>query len=574
MIRNKFAVLACTVVSAGVALVAAVVPAEASSPPAGSAGPTGHWGKAHRVPGLGKLTTGNNSAVTTVSCRVRGDCAAGGFYSDNGDQAFLISEHAGTWGTAVPAPKPDPTATDSFINALSCSTHGNCVAVGSFDMPGSPGRGFVVTQQGGHWGEPMVVSGTQILSTVTTVSCARDNNCVVGGFIFDGPTNGASQPFVMEEVNGAWRSPQSPPGLDALKAVSGLVISVSCASPGNCAATGTFRTSQQGASETFLVDESGGNWGKAQVVPEFSMLKETSSFPSAISCAAPGECAVAGSYSDDPSDVHEQLFVASEVHGTWGSPQQLPGTGQLNKANTAQVDALTCAGAGTCVAVGFITDRRGFRHAIISDQKNGTWQPVLEPSELKPFSEGDSVSCVSAGNCVVAGYAHFGEATQAFTINEVNGTWGTGQLLPGITALNAGQLVQTAFAACAAPGKCFLGGDYVDAHGNVQAFLDEESPVTVTSLKLSAAKIRLGHEQTETLSVTVKPRTGGTPSGQVTISAGKARICVIKLKAGKGACNLGANQLKAGTYQVTGSYGGSGTYSRSGSPAKKLTVVK
>jgi hypothetical protein len=572
VIRNKLAVLACAVLSTGVALFAAVAPAVASSPPTR---PTGHWGNAHRVPGLGKLSTGGNSAVDVVSCRAPGDCAAAGFYSDHsGDQAFLISEHAGTWGTAVPAPKPDPTATDSFINALSCSTHGDCVAVGSFDMPGSPGRGFVVTRHGDHWGEPIVVSGTQVLSTVTTVSCARDNNCVAGGFSFDGPTNGVQQPFVMDEVNGAWRLPQTPAGLDALNAVSGRIISVSCASPGNCAAAGTYRTSQNGSSQTFLVDERGGNWGQAQVVPEFSMLKETSSGPSAISCAAPGECAVAGSYSDDASQVHEQLFVASEVQGKWGSPQQLPGTGRLNKNNIAEVNALRCAAAGTCVAVGFITDRSGFRHAIISDEKNGTWQAVLEPSELKPFSEGDSVSCVSAGNCVVAGYAHFGEANQAFTVNEVNGSWGTAQLLPGITALNAGQLVESADAVCAAQGKCFLGGVYVDAHSNVQGFLDQESPATVTTLKLSSAKIRFGHEQTETLSVQVKPRTGGTPSGQVTIVAGKARICAIKLKAGKGACKLGANQLKPGTYKLTGNYGGSSTYSRSSTPAEKLTVAK
>ena len=125
------------------------------------------------------------------------------------------------------------------------------------------------------------------------------------------------------------------------------------------------------------------------------------------------------------------------------------------------------------------------------------------------------MSCAFAGNCVASGYSHFGDATQAFTLNEVSGTWGTAQPLPGITKLNTGRLVQMANVACAAAGSCALGGDFVDKGGHGHGFLDEESTATVTSLKLSMARIRFGHEQNETLSVTVKARTGGTPDGQV-----------------------------------------------------------
>jgi hypothetical protein len=569
VIRHQLAILACTVLSTGVALATAIVPAEASSPP------TGHWGSAHQVPGLGKLNTGHASTVVPVSCSAPGDCVAAGTYLDStpATQSFLISEHAGTWGTPVPTPKPDPTSTDSSITAVSCSPHGGCVAVGSFDMPGSPGGGFIVTRQGGHWGGTMVISGTQILSTVSTVSCARDDNCVVGGFILDGPENGQAQPFIMDEVNGAWRSPQTPPGLSALNAVSGQIISASCTSPGNCAATGTYRESTLGPTQTFVVEESGGMWGPAQALPKSSTLKETSSFPAAVSCAAPGDCSVAGTYTTDPTRVLDQLFVASEVQGKWGSPQQIPGTGKLNKGKSGQSDGLSCAATGTCVAVGFITDSSGFRNAVVADEKNGTWQTAREPG-VQPMSEAKSVSCVSASSCVVGGYSSFGDANEAFTINETSGTWGKPQLLPGIKALNQGGLVETANVDCTAPGNCSVGGIYIDANGSPQGFLDEESAATKASLKLSAAKIRFGHEQAETLSVTVKARTGGTPSGQVTILAGKTRICGIKLKAGKGTCKLKAEQLKAGTYQLTGDYGGSRTYSRSATAPKSLKVTK
>ena len=567
MIRSKLAVLAFAVVSTGVALMAAAGPAAASLPP------TGHWDNAQLVPGLGKLNIGNSSLVSEVSCGAPGDCAAAGTYLDRttGDQAFLVSERGSRWGQAVPAPKPDPTSTDSFVNALSCGPQGGCVAVGSFDMPGSPTRGFITTEHNGHWGGPMVVSGSEILSRVSAVSCVRGNNCVVGGFINDGPENGVALPFVQDEVNGAWRLPQTPSGLDALKAVSGEITSVSCASPGDCAAAGIYRDSA-GMPHTFVVDESGGTWGPVQAVPE-SGLTATSSFPTALSCGAPGDCAVVGSYSDDPGRVREQVFVASEVQGKWGSPQPIPGTAKLNKFMFARVNGLACAATGSCVAVGFVIDSTGNRRAFTADEKNGTWLNARVPAGVRQPAEVNSVSCAFAGNCVASGYSHFGDATQAFTLNEVSGTWGTAQPLPGITKLNTGMLVQMANVACAADQPLRLGGDFVDKGGHGHGFLDEESTVTVTSLKLSMARIRFGHEQNETLSVTVKARTGGTPDGQVRI-ASKATICVIKLKAGKGSCELGPKQLKPGTYQLTGEYGGSSTYGSSATPAEKLTVVK
>jgi hypothetical protein len=545
----------------------------AAGPAAASPPPTGHWGNAQLVPGLGKLNIGNSSLVSEVSCGAPGDCAAAGAYRDrtNTDQAFLVSERGSRWGQAVPAPKPDPTSTDSFINALSCGPQGGCVAVGSFDMPGSPTRGFITTQSDGHWGEPMVVSGTEILSRVSAVSCVRGNNCVVGGFINDGQENGVALPFVQDEVNGAWRLPQTPSGLDALNAVSGEITSVSCASPGDCAAAGIYHDSA-GMPHTFVVDESGGTWGPVQAVPE-SGLTATSSFPTALSCGAPGDCAVVGSYSDDPGRVREQVFVASEVQGKWGSPQPIPGTAKLNKFMFARVNGLACAATGSCVAVGFVIDSTGNRRAFTADEKNGTWLSARVPAGVRQPAEVNSVSCAFAGNCVASGYSHFGDATQAFTLNEVSGTWGTAQPLPGIAKLNTGMLVQMANVACAAAGSCALGGDFVDKGGHGHGFLDEESTATVTSLKLSMARIRFGHEQNETLSVTVKARTGGTPDGQVRI-ASKATICVIKLKAGKGSCELGPKKLKPGTYQLTGEYGGSSTYGSSATPAEKLTVIK
>lgn len=75
-------------------------------------------------------------------------------------------------------------------------------------------------------------------------------------------------------------------------------------------------------------------------------------------------------------------------------------------------------------------------------------------------------------------------------------------------------------------------------------------------LTLSVGKVKAGHEQTEHLTVVVKPQVSGSPLGQVTIQAGSVTICKITLKGAKGSCTLGARKLGAGTYHLVATYPG------------------
>jgi hypothetical protein len=94
-----------------------------------------------------------------------------------------------------------------------------------------------------------------------------------------------------------------------------------------------------------------------------------------------------------------------------------------------------------------------------------------------------------------------------------------------------------------------------------------------TTLTLSAARVREGHEQAEKLTVKVIAQYAGTPGGTVTITAGRVRICVITLKLTTGSCRLGARTLHVGTYQVLAAYGGNPDFKASASPKKPLTVT-
>jgi hypothetical protein len=69
-----------------------------------------------------------------------------------------------------------------------------------------------------------------------------------------------------------------------------------------------------------------------------------------VSCASAGNCAAGGQYRD--SSKHFQAFVASEVNGTWRAAIEVPGTAALNGGGHAEVDSVSCGSAGNCSAGG------------------------------------------------------------------------------------------------------------------------------------------------------------------------------------------------------------------------------
>ena len=85
-----------------------------------------------------------------------------------------------------------------------------------------------------------------------------------------------------------------------------------------------------------------------------------------MSCAAAGNCSAAGGYVDNSG--HPQVFVVSQVNGTWHTAVEVPGTAALNRDGNAQIGALSCAAVGNCSAGGSYTDGSGRQQAFVVSQ--------------------------------------------------------------------------------------------------------------------------------------------------------------------------------------------------------------
>jgi hypothetical protein len=141
---------------------------------------------------------------------------------------------------------------------------------------------------------------------------------------------------------GSWGRAIEVPGLAALnKGGNADVLSVSCPSPGYCAAVGFYRDGG-GHWQGFVVSERNGRWGQAIKVPGLAALnKRRNAEVRSVSCASPGYCAAGGYYGNHGSNPYlitsGHGFVVSERNGRWGQAIKVPGLAALNKGGNASV---------------------------------------------------------------------------------------------------------------------------------------------------------------------------------------------------------------------------------------------
>jgi hypothetical protein len=275
-----------------------------------------------------------------------------------------------------------------------------------------------------------------------------------------------------------WADAAEVPGTAALNTGGAAdVTSMSCPSAGNCTADGAYALSALN-NEVFVADEVDGTWGTATEIPGTATLNTNGNANvgvGSVSCGSAGNCAAVGQYYGSSG---YQAFVADEVNGTWGDAVQVPGTAALNANLAADAESVSCPSAGNCALDGYFADSSGYQ-AFVADEVNGTWDNAIQvPGTAGLNADGAAfatrISCASAGNCTVGGsYADGSGNTQAFVADEVNGIWGDAIEVPGTAALNTTD-ASVDSVSCPSDGNCTAGGGYTDSSGHTQAFVADE----------------------------------------------------------------------------------------------------
>jgi hypothetical protein len=333
------------------------------------------------------------------------------------------------------------------------------------------------------WGSAVNIPHLNALATgsgadAQVVDCSSAGDCVAGGFYIDSGKH--DQSWLAVQHNGKWENAFEVPGTAALNAGGdGSLVSISCPSAGNCAATGDYEASS-GAIEVWVASEHGGHWAKGTAVRGFPQLNVGGlGEVKALSCSAAGDCTLGGDYLD--VNDHYQGFLATEAGGHWAKAEQVPGIGSLNAGGGSEVDAVSCRQAGYCTAVGRTERSAGDYTAFGLSESKGKWGKAARLPNMPVLNkdgnaEADELSCSSAGNCVAGGsyddsHGHY----QAFLDEQQSGKWRNAFEVPGTASLNVGNNGQTTAISCPSAGNCSVGGYYTNSAAHGELFLVNES---------------------------------------------------------------------------------------------------
>ena len=453
---------------------------------------TGVWNQATPAvfdSGVPDITSAATGRFASVSCASAGHCTAVGKFKNagGGQEAFTMTSTSGVWGQATPAvfaTGVQRTVPDAEFLSVSCVSAGNCTAVGRFRNVGNFREAFTMTSTGGVWGQatPAVFAGGVQFSApndyLQRVSCSSAGNCTAVGY-FKNAASG-TEAFTMTSTGGVWG--QAAPAVFAngvqYSTPNGNLYSVSCASAGNCTAVGYFNNAA-GSKEAFSMTSTGGAWGQA--VPAVFANGVQNSVPfdylNWVSCSSAGNCTAAGRYRDVNGNT--QAFTMTSTGGTWGQVTPIVFANGVQSASpAAYMNSVTCVSAGNCVAVGQFKSSSTYFEAFILTSVGGVWgdaTPVTFPSGVRNAAMSDSldsVSCATAGNCSAVGsYKNAAGGTEAFTMTATDGVWG--QPTPAVFASgvqNASQNDSFTWVSCASAGNCAAVGTFKNATGGSEAF--------------------------------------------------------------------------------------------------------
>ncbi|MEA2374673.1 MAG: hypothetical protein QOD53_1136, partial [Thermoleophilaceae bacterium] len=310
------------VIAALVLLAAAIWATSAGAPPAFAAG-SPNWGTGIKATLPADAGTIQSTVLSSVSCASAGDCAAVGSYYDssNNRQALLLTESAGTWAMGVKATPPAGAGTNPTVslNSVSCASAGNCAAVGTYFDSSNTKQGLLLTESAGTWamGVKAILpagAGTSPNPSLYSVSCAAAGDCAAVGNYTDSSNH--QQALLLTESAGTWAMgvKATLPAVAATSPSANL-YSVSCASAGNCAAVGYYYDSS-GHQQALLLTESAGTWamGVNATLPADAATNPGAGLIS-VSCASAGNCAAVGTYFDSSNT--QQGLLLTESAGTW-----------------------------------------------------------------------------------------------------------------------------------------------------------------------------------------------------------------------------------------------------------------
>jgi hypothetical protein len=339
------------------------------------------------------------SILNDVSCTSPGNCMAVGYFQESGPGTvyFTLAEkwNGSTW-TIVPSPSPQHPGGGALLTAVSCASSIRCMAVGNTLFLNAHGsfvlRPLAESWNGTSWTVLPTAKLAQPSAVLDGVSCVGAGRCMAAGH--EGPVPASDKFTLAEAWNGtAWRVvPTPPPPVPGGTALG----TVSCTSSASCIAVG-YAGFNNGSGASVTLAES---WNGIAWLRQATPTPGGSGALAGVSCTASPACtAVGGRAVNSPT-----LFMgtlAERWNGTRWVAQPTPNPGG---ASTAGFGAVSCTRPAACMAVGSSEDQVGEFETSVAEAWNGTrWTLLHTPVRGSFADELRGIACTSPANCTAVG---------------------------------------------------------------------------------------------------------------------------------------------------------------------------
>jgi hypothetical protein len=307
---------------------------------------------------------------------------------------------------AAPEPGGKANGDGQQLDGVSCSSASDCWAVGTYMDAGGARLNEALRWNGKAWSwvstpDPVGKSGTAS-QQLFGVACTSTKNCwAVGG---TGVLGGAGLNEALHWNGHKWKAAPVPDPGGTSGSVNNVLHGISCVKASDCWAVGTARDSS-GATTNQVLHWSSGRWASVAAPSPGQTSGMQLRLLSAVTCSSGTDCKAVGADANQHGELVNEVLRFSA--GKWSvmHPPDPSGTSGLGR-NT--LSGVACPAAGDCWAVGQSENSsRGFVNQALS--YNGhKWAMVSTPNPTGSGATADNelqaVACASAKNCWAVGY--------------------------------------------------------------------------------------------------------------------------------------------------------------------------
>jgi hypothetical protein len=388
-------------------------------------------------------------SLTAVSCSSSSSCTAVGFVEQHSKEVPMALAWNGTSWSSQSIDGEMLGASAVILTSVSCLSSSDCNATGSvsYGRSAAPrnlafrfnGSVWLVTEQGSYERTWTTFDATQRRTELSGVACPGSHKCVAVGELID--DTGTTRTQVGVWKGGTWETGAGPAPPEAKES---QLSGTACTSFADCWAVGAYVDSED-VQRPLLLQWDGSMWS-IESPPAPSGAK--AAVLAAVDCSSATHCVAVGSYVD--SEGLHRPFAMSFDGSSWTLSPVPPVTGAIGSILTS----VSCASAGSCMAVGMEQD--GFGHEVgMAVRWNGTaWSAVSVPgAEAEGPSSLVGVSCPGWSLCMAVGSYRNVESKKQDLALVWNGTAWAGADLPSYDSSELAAVSCGSESSCVAVGR-------------------------------------------------------------------------------------------------------------------------